>query len=146
MIKAVSSEIAAPLQILINTAIETGVVPLALKIAKVVPVFKKGDQKNIEHYRPITVQSVFSKVFEIFLYDRMVDFLNKYQLLCNDQHGFTLNKSTEMAGVEIVQVIHQELDLEHAVAGLFFDLSRAFDTSVLFGVSCTGNKSIMSFF
>ena len=42
----------------------TGIVPEALKIAKVVPIFKGGNSEDIANYRPISMLPYFSKILE----------------------------------------------------------------------------------
>nr|CAI5831402.1 unnamed protein product [Callosobruchus analis] len=66
MLKNVSDSVAKHLNHLINTIFITGKVPYQFKIAVVTPVHKKGDKKDINNYRPISVISVLAKVFEKF--------------------------------------------------------------------------------
>ena len=49
---------------ILKTSLEETVFPEKFKIAKVIPVFKKGEEENIENYRPISILPVFSKVLE----------------------------------------------------------------------------------
>ena len=49
---------------LINETLSSGVFPKTLKTAKVIPIFKSGKKSNCENYRPISIFSVLSKVFE----------------------------------------------------------------------------------
>lgn len=128
ILKYVSSAIVNPLVLLINKSVESGVFPSLLKLAKIIPIFKKSDPMDIENYRPISVLSVFSKIFEKIMYKRIVDFCIKFNLLSNSQHGFRQGRSTESASYHFVQFIQNQLDKNKCVAGLFFDLSRAFDT------------------
>ena len=53
-----------PLTHLVNSLIKKGIFPDELKIAKVVPIFKAADKHCIENYRPISVLSVFSKIWK----------------------------------------------------------------------------------
>ena len=53
-----------PLCDIFNKSLSQGIVPDKLKIAKVVPVFKKNDRKSIENYRPIALSPIFSKIIE----------------------------------------------------------------------------------
>ena len=105
-----------------------GKFPDILKITKIIPVHKHGDRMNMENYRPISLLSIFSKVFEKVIYNRLISFLQKYNTINKDQHGFTASKSTETASFEFVEYIHNQLEQNKIVIGLFFDLSRAFDT------------------
>lgn len=54
--------------------------------------------------------------------------MNKCKLLYNIQQGFTLQISNETALIEMAAFIHNEVEAAHAVAGVFYYLSRAFDT------------------
>ena len=58
-----------PLTYLINTSFTEGIFPVKLKLARVVPIFKAGDPTQIANYRPISVLTFFSKVFEKIMYN-----------------------------------------------------------------------------
>ena len=51
-----------PLTYVINMSLMEGIFPSELKLAKVVPIFKPGE--SVPNYRPISVLSFFSKIFE----------------------------------------------------------------------------------
>ena len=57
-----------------NNSIEKQFFPNSLKIAKVIPPYKKGNANDPGNYRPISLLSSLSKVFEKLLYNRMVSF------------------------------------------------------------------------
>ena len=76
-----------------------------LKIAKVTPVYKSGDAENVTNYRPISVLSVFSKILERMMYNRIYKLLKSNNLLFNKQFGFQLNNSTEHAILQLVNDI-----------------------------------------
>ena len=68
-----SSEILIPaLEKVLNLSISSGIYPSNLKTAKVIPIFKYGDSKSINNYRPISVLSTLNKIFEKILYARLV--------------------------------------------------------------------------
>ena len=52
-------------------SLEEVVFPEKLKIAKVIPVFKKGGKENVQNYRPIYILPVFFKVLERIMYNRL---------------------------------------------------------------------------
>jgi len=68
-----------------------------IKIAKIRPLFKKGDKLDSQNYGPITVLSVFSKILEKIMYHRLLSFLKKFNILADEQNGYWDNKSTETA-------------------------------------------------
>lgn len=88
--------IAEPCHI-INLSISQGCFPELLKCASVTPVFKKGDSRNHENYRPISVLSVFSKIIEKVISKRLLAFFEINNTMVENQHGFRPLKSTETA-------------------------------------------------
>ena len=73
---------------ILNLSFEQGVFPKELKVSKVVPIFKSGDPKLIQNYRPVSVLPVFSKLFERFMYNRLDSFLTRNNILYPYQFGF----------------------------------------------------------
>ena len=95
LIKKIRDEVAKPLTILINNSIRTGIFPSELKIAKVIPLFKSESTMDVKNYRLISLVSVFSKIFEKLVYNHVVNFMNKYNLLYKLQFGFRKEHSTQ---------------------------------------------------
>ena len=73
ILKILKSELAGPLQVIFNTSFLTGIVPDKFKLARVIPVFKKGSQTNLSNYRPISRLSVFNKLLEKLMFNRLAD-------------------------------------------------------------------------
>ena len=80
--------ICAPLTYIINLSLNSGVVPQEMKIARVIPLFKSGDKSLFTNYRPVSVLQVFSKFLETIVYNSLINFLNKYDILSRNQYGF----------------------------------------------------------
>ena len=80
--------------LLYNYSVEKCVFPNKLKIAKVVPGHKAGQNDLIDNFRPISNLPVFSKIFEKLSLSRIVSFIDKYNLLSESQYGFRRGKST----------------------------------------------------
>ena len=57
--------------VLINESFCTGIFPYKLKIAKVIAIHKKGSTDNPSNYRPVSLSSVFSKIFEKLMHKRL---------------------------------------------------------------------------
>ena len=72
VIKSVSEDIAPVLSRLINYSLSLGFFPDALKIAKVIPVYKTGDKSRLNNYRPISLLNCFSKIYEKVILKRLL--------------------------------------------------------------------------
>ena len=117
-----------PLVLIFNQSILTGEYPSELKIAKVIPLFKKGAKTLVSNYRPISLLSIINKIFEKLIYKRLSKFLIKHNVLYKYQFGFRKGFSTDMALIEIVDNIKTAIDNNKFVCGIFLDLTKAFDT------------------
>ena len=84
-------ELAVPIEILCRLSIEQGVFPARWKRANVVPVHKKGDKKNPENYRPVSLLPLCSKVLQKVVYDCLLDHCRP--VLPLNQHGFLPKRS-----------------------------------------------------
>lgn len=113
---------------IINFSLEVGAFPDSLKMSIVTPLYKKGDPLSCESYRPISLLSCFSKLFERVMHSRLYAFLNRYDVLSKTQHGFRPSYSTGTATVQLMDEISRCLDKGVPSLGIFFDLSKAFDT------------------
>ena len=127
VVKCRASFFADLLSNIYNEILTTGIYPNCLKIAKVVPVFKSGNSSIINNYRPISTLSVFDKIFEKLIASRLTDFLNNRNFLYSFQYGFRKGSGTELALVEISNMIYNALDGQRFVGALFLDLQKAFD-------------------
>ena len=99
-----------------------------MKIARVIPLFKAEDRDVFTNYRPISILPSFSKFLERMIYNRFLEYLNKYNILCDKQYGFRRNHSTSLALVDLYDKISSAIDQKEIAVGIFIDLSKAFDT------------------
>ena len=117
-----------PLTYICNLSLSSGIVPNDLKIAKVIPIFKSKERNCINNYRPVSVLPVFSKILERLVYNRLLKFINKHNVLYPNQFGFQANRSTSMALITLIDKITESIDNGNNVLGIFLDFSKAFDT------------------
>ena len=120
--------IAAPLTTIFNCSLSTGIVPSALKIAKIIPILKQGNKEDINNYRPISILPYFSKLLEKLMYNRLYDYVTKMKILFPSQHGFQSGHSTSMALLSIQENISSVIDKNEFSIGIFLDIAKAFDT------------------
>lgn len=128
-LKHVIQEISVPLSHIINISFETGIFPEKLKTSKTVPVFKSsGSSESMNNYRPISMVNTFSKIMEKIVYNSLVSFLEKTGFFNECQFGFRENHNTFQAILKIINFITKGLNENNYVAGIFIDVSKAFDS------------------
>ena len=128
LIKIIEPAIIIPLTLLINKVLNTGIFTDELKIARVIPLFKKDDPKQLKNYRPISLLSKISKVIEKIIFTQISTYFKENKLICDNQYGFRPKHSTEYAALELVDRIITHKDKKEVPINIFLDLSKAFDT------------------
>ena len=128
LLKNVINEIISPLTYILNKSLTSGKVPLKMKIARVVPIFKKGQKDSVNNYRPISLLTSISKILEKLVYTRTIKFIVNCKILSDSQFGFRKQHNTTHALLTFIdKVAHAIDDVSHTI-GVFLDFSKAFDT------------------
>ena len=125
--KRVINSYIKPLTLLINLSFSVGSFPDELKLAKVIPIFKSGSSRELHNYRPISVLNTFSKIYEKIMYNKVITFLDRYNILYQNQFGFRQQHSSHHALITLVDKITKSLDHGDIVIGIFLDLKKVFD-------------------
>ena len=128
LLKYIKYEAALPLMTIMNQMFSSGIFPNSMKIAKVVPLYKKNENNVFNNYRPVSILSSVSKVFERIMHDQIYEHFSNLKLFYPSQYGFRKNHSTEFAALELVERIINEMDNNNVPINIFMDLSKAFDT------------------
>lgn len=122
------SVFAAPLSFIFNLSVTTGRFPLDLKLATVLPLYKgRGNKDDLSNYRPITLCSFLSKIFEKCVASQTLAYLRQIDYFDRSQYGFRAGRSTDLALCDIYDYITDNCAGGHAVLGAFLDASKAFD-------------------
>ena len=95
--------------------------------ANVVPVHKKGDKQLLKNYRPISLLSIFGKIFERIIYNNIFEYLTTNKLISDNQSGFKTGDSCINQLLSITHKIYHSLDNGLEVRGVFLDISKAFE-------------------
>jgi Notch-like protein len=119
--------IRSPLCYIINKSLSSGIFPDRLKYSIVIPVHKKGDKNNVSNYRPNSLLTTFSKIFEKVIYKRLIDHFLTNNILTKSQFGFKDNTSTTNATYKLINDILQTLNNKKKCGRIFFYLEKAFD-------------------
>ena len=108
-----------------NTCISSGIFPTNLKFADVNPTHKNGDRTDKINYRPVSILSAPSKVFERLLFLQMHSFIESN--LSNNQCGFRKGFSAQHCLIVMIEKWRKAIDKKNSSGVLLTDLSKAFD-------------------
>ena len=117
-----------PMTKIINKSISQGIFPSELKLARVIPIFKSNDKQNISNYRPISILTFFSKVFEKILHNNIFKFMERNKTINENQFGFRKGHGTQHAIISLIDKIGKSVDSGDIGINMFLDLKKAFDT------------------
>ena len=128
LIKQTCAAVSTPISHIANISMQQGIFPTSMKLAKVIPVYKKDSKSHFINYRPISLLPSFSKIIEKLTHKRLFKYLTKNNILSLNQYGFQPNMSTEFAILELQDRIIKAIAKKEYCLGFFVDLSKAFDT------------------
>jgi hypothetical protein len=128
IVKQCIQAIIKPLTHILNTSFREGIFQDQWRLTKVKPLYKKGDEQNIQNYRPISILPVFAKLLAKLMFNRITSFLNETKSLTEAQNGFRKGKYIETTIQALKEPIREALDKRKHAIGIFIDLSKAYDT------------------
>ena len=128
LLKKIIACIAKPFTYICNRSFSEGIFPEHMKTAKVIPLFKSGEKSYFTNYRPASLLPQFSKVLEKLFCSRFTKFIERNEILSDNQYGFRSKHSTSLALIDLVEELTNSIDNKSIAIGIFIDLKKAFDT------------------
>ena len=125
VLRMVADIISEPIALCLNASLNSGKFSQTMKLADVTPIFKKGDRFLRENYRPISILSSFSKIFERIIFNQLAEYFDS--ILHSQLCGFRSKHNTQHALLKMIGQWHKCLDRSGKVGAILMDLSKAFD-------------------
>ena len=141
VLKECVEELKRPIYLLWRCSLDSGWVPAKLKQSYVVPIFKKGNRSFPQNYRPISLVSHISKIFEKVVVKALTSYLNDLDLFNKQQHGFRSGRSCLSQLIEHHQQVAAILETRGNVDVVYLDFAKAFD-KVDYGILLQKLKSM----
>lgn len=120
LVKSIIEYIVQPFAYICNLSFRTGVLK-----GGVIPIHKNGERCQFTNYRPISLLPQFSKILEKLFVNRLDKYIEKHNLLSDNQYGFRAKRSTSMAVMELVEGISTAIDNKEYTVGVFIDLKKS---------------------
>ena len=128
VLKNCEPELSYILAELFNKCLKESCFPDCWKVSSVVPVFKNvGERSTAKNYRPVSLLSVVSKVFEKLVNNSIVDHLEKCGLFSDFQYGFRSFRSTADLLTVVSDRIARAFNRSGATRAVALDISKGFD-------------------
>ena len=113
---------------MLNHCLTYGIFPNKLKTAKVIPIFKKESTDLLNNYRPISLLTSISKLFERIIYNRLLSCLERNKTIVSSQYGFRHNRSTTHPILDLITSCFDNINSKQYTTLLFLDIRKAFDS------------------
>ena len=125
-VKLAGNEICHSLSHIINSSFESSSFPNTLKHALVTPVYKKGDNLAKGNYRPVSVLTSISKIFESIMCDQINAFIEP--MMSHKLSAYRKLYSCEDVLLRCIEDWKHAVDMNYVVGCVSMDLSKAFDS------------------
>ena len=127
-LKVSSDHVVNALLLAMNLVLKTGFIPEDWTIGTIRPLYKgKGNVKDVDNYRGITLLSCYGKLFTSILNDRLYSFLDDNGLLGYEQGGYRKGHSTTQHIFSLHSLINLYLQKKKKLYCLFVDYRKAYD-------------------
>lgn len=131
---------------IINKSITTGVFPNKMKVAKILPLFKKGASNSMDNYRPISLLPTMSKILEKVVKNQIEFNIEQQDIIPKNQFGFKKNNSTIHANLKLMEKVLDARRDNKLVAIILIDVRKAFDSCnhdvILSKLKCSGANQL----
>ena len=127
LLKSCKASLLEPIKLIWQDSLDNGYIHPTLKSQLICPVFKKGSKALPENYRPISLTSHVTKIFERIIRDKIVSHLESNNLLNDRQHGFRKKRSCLSELVDHFSEVLDNLSRGHDTDSIYLDFAKAFD-------------------
>ena len=127
ILKECKQQIANPLFRIWRKSLDTGYIPHVYLQQTIIPIHKKDSKAKAENYRPVSLTSHLIKIFERIMRTRIVDFIEKNNLIAPEQYGFRSGRSCMSQLLSHYEKLIQILEESSNADVLYLDMSKAFD-------------------
>ena len=138
----IKAKVSIPLSELVNKSFSTGCSSNLCKTAKVIPIFKTESNFFLVIIVLFLSCRISIKLLKNIMHQRLNKFLDETNCFYNWRFGYRLNLSTNNALLSIIEIIQTDLDNGDFATGVFIDLKKASDKSIMIFYSKSLNSKV----
>ena len=127
ILSMVAKELAPAVTLIFQTSLDSGQIPSIWRHALVTPIFKKGDKKLPNNYRPISLTCHLCKLMEHIIRRSITDHLEHHNLISDGQYGFRKGRSCESQLIQVTHDLASAIDTNSQTDIILLDFEKAFD-------------------
>lgn len=117
-----------PILHIVNLSIRSGTVPNDMKLAKVIPLYKKKSRLDVGNYRPVSILSIVSKILEKSVFKQLNKYLVDNNMLYQFQSGFRGSYSTDTCLIHLQDHVRKQTASGLYTGMILLDIQKAFDS------------------
>ena len=127
VLKECADQLCKAVLIIWRKSLDTGEIPDILKLQTIIPVYKKGSKTLPENYRPVSLTSHLTKLFERILRRKLILHIESNNLLSDNQHAFRSGRSCLSQLLQHIEYVLETLEKKCNIDVIYLDFSKAFD-------------------
>ena len=124
VLKNVKDGLIVPLYYPYNKSLEEATLPLSWKEATITPIFKKGDRKLPNNYRPISLTAIFCRLLEAIIRDKIMSYFASNNFFSNEQFGFRSKRSCEAQLLTIMEHWSRVIEDGTSIDVIYLDFKK----------------------
>ena len=127
LLKKCKDSLKTPIRLIWQNSVNNSDIPACMKLGIITPIHKGGSRGEPKNYRPVSLTSHIIKIFERIIVKKLVQYLERNNLLNNGQHGFRKERSCLSQLLEHYQALSEALEDWEVAEVLYIDFAKAFD-------------------
>ena len=127
LLKELCFVISHPLSMIFKNSFQCGEIPDDWKEAVVSAIFKKGEHKKPNNYRPVSLTSIVCKLMESIVWDDIISYLKENKLFSEQQFGFIGGRSMVLQLLHVFDKWTGIIDRGGTIDCIYMDFQKAFD-------------------
>ena len=124
-LQLVSLHIIEPLMYICNLSLNQLIFPTEMKLANVIPLYKANNPDVFNNYRPLSLLCTLSKILERVMYSRLIEYLETFKILLDNQFGFRKWHSSYMALMQLMDQLIKSIEKGETVIGVFLNFFKS---------------------